>query len=51
MSPYLFSLSNTGLRVIQKVRGDLVRKYIGTFEDPNSVVAEYIYHCNVQKPT
>ncbi|KAM4809145.1 (Lyso)-N-acylphosphatidylethanolamine lipase [Rhinophrynus dorsalis] len=38
-----------GLRLVQRFRPDLKRKFEGFFED--DTIMEYIYHCNAQTPS
>jgi len=42
---------NTGPRLVQRARPDIVRKYSDTIEEANLIIPEYIYHCNAQNPT
>lgn len=39
-----------GPRLVKRARPDIFRKFAGTIENADEVVASYIYHCNAQNP-
>lgn len=40
-----------GPKLIEKVRPDLIKKYSSLTEGDDSVIADYIFHCNAQNPS
>lgn len=40
-----------GPRLVSRARPDIVRKFAGAIDDANSVIPNYIYHCNAQYPS
>lgn len=42
---------NKAPRLVKRFRNDLIKKYSLLSGGEDSVIADYIYHCNVQKPS
>jgi len=40
-----------GPNMVRKARPDIIRKFSGMVEDADTVIPNYIYHCNAQKPS
>ena len=42
---------NIGPRLVSKARPDIINKFAGSVQGAESVIPQYIYHCNAQSPT
>ncbi|CAL4076318.1 unnamed protein product [Meganyctiphanes norvegica] len=40
-----------GPKMLKRTRPDIIRKYSGVVEDAETVIPNYIYHCNAQNPS